>query len=227
MKVEFTEMQNKSFSSVNNSRLAYLLDYVVELRFLTVTKDFRRLNVYELEVFLSLNLPCIILIGLRLDNCIHWSWAVILIPFWITMAFLVVQLLHGLFLVAILCGSNHFEQKDLFTEYPNSIIFEALHTLHGENSSPGYFSGTQSSTNGSSNVVPCQVSNRIIWANDLLDRRKDIKVRDSSTTCENKTLVDNSSQKILSNTKTTENDLLNKEMHLQISKKHTSLSLPD
>ncbi|CAH8830362.1 unnamed protein product [Trichobilharzia szidati] len=252
------------------------------LGFLTVTKDFRRLNVYELEVFLSLNLPCIILIGLRLDNCIHWSWAVVLIPFWITMAFLVVQLLHGLFLVAILCGSNHFEQKDrnqtiiritgyssvafsflifsiflvckldkihsftyveifspliisvilmliltVFTEYPNNIILEALHTIHGENSSPGYFSGTQSSTNGSSNVVPCQVSNRIVWTNDLPDTCKDIKVRDSSNTCENKTLLDNSSQKILSNTRTTENDLLNKEMHLQIPNQHTSLSLPD
>ncbi|CAH8476837.1 unnamed protein product [Heterobilharzia americana] len=82
------------------------------LGFLTVTKDFRRLNIYELEIFLSLNLPCIILIGLRLDDYIHWNWTEVLIPFWITMTFLVIQLLHGLLLVGMLCGSNHFNQQD-------------------------------------------------------------------------------------------------------------------
>lgn len=80
------------------------------LGFLTFTKAFCELTVYDCEKFLALNLPCVILIALRLDNYINWTWVVVLIPFWIIMGFLIVLLL---FLVCMLCGLSRFTQKDL------------------------------------------------------------------------------------------------------------------
>ncbi|CAH8453564.1 unnamed protein product [Schistosoma margrebowiei] len=81
------------------------------LGFLTFTKAFYELTVYDCEKFLALNLPCVILIALRLDNYINWTWVVVLIPFWIIMGFLIALLL---FLVCMLCGLSRFTQKDFY-----------------------------------------------------------------------------------------------------------------
>ncbi|CAH8448549.1 unnamed protein product [Schistosoma turkestanicum] len=80
------------------------------LGFLTFTKQFCELTVHDCEKFLALNLPCVILIALRLDNYINWTWVTVLIPFWIIIGFLIVLLL---FLVCMLCGLSRFTQKDL------------------------------------------------------------------------------------------------------------------
>ncbi|TNN13862.1 Transmembrane protein [Schistosoma japonicum] len=83
--------------------------------FFTFTKDICKLTLYDCEKFLALNIPSIVLIGLRLDDYINWTWILVLMPFWITMGFIIVLLL---LLICMLCGLSRFTQKDL-----HDIIF--------------------------------------------------------------------------------------------------------
>ncbi|KAK4472627.1 hypothetical protein MN116_003862 [Schistosoma mekongi] len=85
------------------------------LGFFTFTKEFCKLTLCDCEKFLALNIPSIILTGLRLDDYINWTWILVLIPFWITMGLIIALLL---LLICMLCGLNRLTQKDL-----HDIIF--------------------------------------------------------------------------------------------------------
>lgn len=61
---------------------------------------------FELEFFASINLMQIILIALKLDNFISWSWLVVFIPSWILLCFAVIVIIYAMLFAAIVLRSS-------------------------------------------------------------------------------------------------------------------------
>lgn len=61
---------------------------------------------FELEFFASINLMQIILIALKLDNFINWSWLVVFIPSWILLCFAVIVIIYAMIFAAIVLRSS-------------------------------------------------------------------------------------------------------------------------
>lgn len=59
----------------------------------------------ELEFFAAINILQFILIALRFDNFINWSWTIIFVPSWILLCFVVVIILYAMIFAAILLRS--------------------------------------------------------------------------------------------------------------------------
>lgn len=81
----------------------------------------------ELEFFASINLLQIILVALKLDNFITWSWIVIFIPSWILLCFAIVVMLYAMvFAIAVLrspdLGSEH-RRASIHSASSSSMVF--------------------------------------------------------------------------------------------------------
>lgn len=81
----------------------------------------------ELEFFASVNILQFILIALKLDNFINWSWVVVFVPAWILMCFAIVAVLYAMIFAAILMRSTDIaaEQRraSLQSASSSSMVF--------------------------------------------------------------------------------------------------------
>lgn len=59
----------------------------------------------ELEFFAAINILQIVLISLKLDNFISWSWIIVFIPSWILLFFAIVVILYAMIFAAIVLRS--------------------------------------------------------------------------------------------------------------------------
>lgn len=81
----------------------------------------------ELELFAAVNILQIVLISLKLDNFINWSWIVVFIPSWILLCFAIVVILYAMIFAAIVLRSPDMgsEQRraSIHSASSSSMIF--------------------------------------------------------------------------------------------------------
>lgn len=85
----------------------------------------------ELEFFAAINILQIILVALKLDALINWSWMVIFIPSWILLCFAIVVIFYAMIFAALVLRSPDFgsEQRRAninSTSSSSSLIFLPL-----------------------------------------------------------------------------------------------------
>lgn len=84
----------------------------------------------ELEFFAAINILQIILIALKLDTFINWSWIVVFIPSWILLCFAIVVILYAMIFAAIVLRSPDIgsEQRraSIHSASSSSMIFLPL-----------------------------------------------------------------------------------------------------
>ena len=81
----------------------------------------------ELEFFAAINILQIVLIALKLDNFINWSWLVVFIPSWILLCFATVVILYAMIFAVIVLRSpdmgNEQRQASIHSASSSSLIF--------------------------------------------------------------------------------------------------------
>lgn len=82
---------------------------------------------FELEFFAAINILQIVLIALKLDNLINWSWIVVFIPSWILLCFAIVVILYAMIFAVIVLRSPDMgsEQRraSIHSASSSSMIF--------------------------------------------------------------------------------------------------------
>lgn len=82
---------------------------------------------FELEFFAAINILQIILIALKLDNFLNWSWIVVFIPSWILLCFAIVVILYAMIFAVIVLRSPDMgsEQRraSIHSASSSSMIF--------------------------------------------------------------------------------------------------------
>lgn len=81
----------------------------------------------ELEFFAAVNILQIVLIALKLDNFINWTWVVVFVPTWILLSFATIIVLYALAFVAIILRSPEAEldqrRASIHSASSSSLIF--------------------------------------------------------------------------------------------------------
>lgn len=83
-----------------------------------------------LEFFAAINILQIILIALKLDNFLNWSWIVVFIPSWILLCFAIVVILYAMIFAAIVLRSpdvgSEQRRASIHSASSSSMIFLPL-----------------------------------------------------------------------------------------------------
>lgn len=82
----------------------------------------------ELEFFAAINILQIVLLALKLDNFINWSWMIVFIPSWILLCFAVVVMLYAMIFAAIVLrssniNSDHHRHASIHSASASSLVF--------------------------------------------------------------------------------------------------------
>lgn len=108
----------------------------------------------ELEFFAAINILQIVLIALKLDNFLNWSWIVVFIPTWILLCFTVLVISYAMIFAAIVLRSPEVasEQRraSIYSASSSSMVFLPMLVFiiiltnkldsPGNPMMPGYFS---------------------------------------------------------------------------------------
>lgn len=81
----------------------------------------------ELEFFAAVNILQVVLIALKLDNFISWTWVVVFVPSWILLSFAIFIILYAMIFVAIMLRSPEAEldhrRASIHSASSSSLIF--------------------------------------------------------------------------------------------------------
>lgn len=81
----------------------------------------------ELEFFAAINILQIVLLALKLDNFVNWSWIIVFIPSWVLLCFAVVVMLYAMIFAAIVLrssdGHSDHRHASIHSASASSMIF--------------------------------------------------------------------------------------------------------
>lgn len=84
----------------------------------------------ELEFFAAINILQFVLLALKLDNFITWSWLIVFVPSWILLCFAVVVMLYAIIFATIIFrnqdGNSEQRHVSLHSASATSVIFLPL-----------------------------------------------------------------------------------------------------
>lgn len=84
---------------------------------------------YDLELFCAVNVVQFVLIALRLDGFIGWSWSLVLTPLWFVLSFCVFGVLYAIVFALVLIKSSDIPVRSELPFVCKTLLFRQINSF--------------------------------------------------------------------------------------------------